>query len=64
MKKAKFQDNYKMVAGSCLGHFDEQCRQCSVCKINEQCKCKTLQHWYPKNSKEVVKAINKIMQNK
>lgn len=64
MKKAKFNDNFKMVAGSCIGHFNGQQKECSKCKIKSLCKKRTEQHIFPKNEKEVKNIIHKFMEEK
>ena len=61
MKKAKFNDNFKMIAGSCIGHFNGQEKQCSKCKMNELCQQRTRQHIFPKNEKQVKSIVNKFL---
>lgn len=57
MKKAKFNDNFKMVAGSCIGHYNIQQKQCQKCGVSKICCKMTEDHITPKNEKEVIKFI-------
>lgn len=60
MKKAKFKDDYKMIAGSCIGHYDESNKQCELCKILNKCKDRTNRKIYPKSQKQVVQLLGKL----
>lgn len=61
MKKAKFKDDYKMVAGSCIGHCDQQNSECKNCKIIENCKRRTDRKNYPKSQKQVIEILTKVL---
>lgn len=58
MKKAKFTDEFKMITGSCVGHFDENVDACKVCKISDICKHNKANNIFPRSEAEVKKFIN------
>ena len=58
MKKAKFTDEFTMIAGSCVGHYDKEKDACKVCKISEVCAFNTEHKIFPRSESEVKKIIS------
>lgn len=57
MKKAKFKDNFKMPAGSCIGHYSNQSKQCYCCKLSDLCSQITADNIKPKSEKQAIKLM-------
>ena len=57
MKKAKFADEFKLVAGSCIGHFLEEDVSCKECKIRNKCKKMFNADEKPTSEAEVIEII-------
>ena len=64
MKKAKFVDEFKMIAGACLGHFDDVDRQCKQCLLKQLCEDRSTRRIYPRNQRQVAKVIKKYLDQK
>ena len=62
MKKAKFIDDFKLPAGSCVGHFSDVDVSCKECKIKNKCK-KMFNSEVKPNSVDEVMAIIKNENN-
>ena len=58
MKKAKFTDEFTMMAGSCVGHYKQEQDVCKVCKINEVCQFNTEHKIFPRSETEVKNIIS------
>lgn len=58
MKKAKFEDVFKLISGSCISHYDEKSSSCESCKIFVLCKSMKEKNKFPKSEEEVKKIIN------
>ena len=53
MKKAKFEDEFKMISGSCIAHYDENSDACIKCKIVNICMNMKNRNRFPKSEDEV-----------
>lgn len=58
MKKAKFEDEFKMISGSCLAHYDEDNENCNKCKIFTVCKNMKERNIFPKSEEDVKRIID------
>jgi len=58
MKKAKFEDEFKMISGSCIAHYDENSDACIKCKIVNICMNMKNRNRFPKSEDEVKRIIN------
>lgn len=58
MKKAKFEDNFKLVSGSCMAHYDEDCDSCKKCKMIVACKSMKEKNKFPKSEDDIKNLTN------
>ena len=60
MKKAKFNDNFKLTAGACIGHYLQSDNNCKNCLLKEQCIERANNKNYPNSHKQVLQIIKKL----